>query len=207
MSQALCLPQKVESVFVFGPKIDTQISNPRTKEKLSVFDTWEWKRLLSLKLKTIPTLFRRLYQKLKNTSGKRPKRMVMGNRPPDPLFAPHEKLFRRYLPTHYDGRALTGMAFSLSDSISVNRSKYSVAEDVLFDEANSFSQYGVLSFRVQDIPPSLPREQPTCGFILRHTPMRINYAHSDIICNDLVNLEIHVQPNKRMRKLLQTELS
>jgi hypothetical protein len=133
--------------------------------------------------------------------------MIAGDRKPDPVFLPSEKLFRRYLPDHYDGQGFTGMAFSLTEAISVNRGKYSIAEDVIFDENGEYNKFGVVSFRVSNIPQSLPNPEPRHGFVIKHTPYRLIYAHSDILCNNLVDLDTHIRPSRGVRKLLQTELS
>jgi hypothetical protein len=133
--------------------------------------------------------------------------MRAGNRKPDPLFTPTEKLFRRYLPIHFQNGEFTGLAFSLTNPISVNRAKYSEASDAIFSEADEWAAFGVVSFQVRHIPPLLPIPEPVFSFLVMHTPLQDNYAHSDICCHKLSDPGKHARPTSGVRKLLRTELS
>jgi hypothetical protein len=134
--------------------------------------------------------------------------MRTGNRRPDPIFAPTEKLFRRYSLTHFQDGEFTGMALSFSNPISVNRSKYSRALDVLFSEANEWEGFGVVSFQVRHIPPRLLVAEPTFCFYVAHTPLQDNYAHSDIRSHRInEDPNTFIRPSSGVRKILRTELS
>lgn len=139
--------------------------------------------------------------------GGRPARMRTGNRTPDPVFAPSEKLFRRYLPSHFQNGEFTGLAFSLTNPISVNRGKYSKALDVLFSDTNEWAGFGVVSFQVRHVPPRLPIDNPVFSFTVVHTPLQDNYSHSDVCCYRIGSEGTHVEPSRGVRKLLRTQLS
>jgi hypothetical protein len=133
--------------------------------------------------------------------------MRAGNRKADPAFTPTEKLFRRYLPSHFLNGEFTGLAFSLTDPISVNRGKYSHASDALFSETNEWAAFGVVSFQIRHIPPELPVQNPAFNFLVAHTPLQDNYAHSDICCHRISEPGKHARPSSGIRKLFRTELS
>src|SRR5262249_8031646 len=64
-------------------------------------------------------------------------------------------------------------------AMSVNRSKYSEARDVLYPDY--FPSFGVLSFPVGGIPgPFRPGEGALYEWTTRHEPLDENYAHSEV---------------------------
>jgi hypothetical protein len=133
--------------------------------------------------------------------------MRTGNRKPDPEFTPTERLFRRYLPSHFQNGEFTGLAFSLTNPMSVNRGKYSEASDAVFSETDEWAAFGVVSFQVRHIPPKLPLADPVFRFVVMHTPLRDNYSHSEICCHRISDPGKHTRPSTGVRKLLRTELS
>jgi hypothetical protein len=132
-------------------------------------------------------------------------------RPEDPEFQPAEKLFRRFQRRHLAGGEFSGVGLSFKkgdtpDAPSVNREKYSEARDVLLpEEERTFVGWGVLSWRVQQIPTSLPLNRPEFTIRPKHKPLDDNYAHSEIHCARL-NTDELCEPNKEVRKLLRTTL-
>jgi len=78
-----------------------------------------------------------------------PPEMMARDRPLDPVFADEEVLYRRFRPEDFDGGEVAPEAFELPD-MSVNRDKHGPASWLLLDE--DFQDWGVASFRVQDIP-------------------------------------------------------
>ncbi len=103
-----------------------------------------------------------------------------GKRIPDKRFEPDEQLFRRFMrqamsPTR---PYIDLSAISLPD-LSVNRSKYSRASDVVDD----FPDFGVAAFLVSEIPPSqVYRGTTQFEFRAVHKPLKKNYAHSEVQC-------------------------
>ena len=96
-------------------------------------------------------------------------------------FHPDELLYMRYMREHFlDGELLpTAIRSQLKQS--VNRSRFSEAEDVLFSETGAFNGVGVVAFRVRDIPQRVEQpEGPTFVFFMRHEPEDTNYSHSEI---------------------------
>ena len=109
-----------------------------------------------------------------------PPEMTTRGRSEDPHFADDEHLYRRFHPDQLDGGEIAIDAVELPD-MSVNRSKYGPPEWVILDEG--FETWGVLAFRVRDIPPD--REMWHQGVIAytltpRHMPLRNNYPHSEV---------------------------
>jgi hypothetical protein len=64
---------------------------------------------------------------------------------------------------------------------SVNRSKFSIPEDVLFSETGAYNGLGVIEFQVFEIPPKVSQDNgPTYVFFMTHQPEENNYSHSEI---------------------------
>ncbi|MFB2969202.1 hypothetical protein ACE1CD_09545 [Aerosakkonema sp. BLCC-F183] len=107
----------------------------------------------------------------------RPERMYRAGRPVDPDFSPEEKLYFRYKEMEIvEGRVMpTGIRFP---DFSVNRSKYSEPEDVLIP---SYGEYGILTFKVKDIPaPERTNETTLYEWKAVHEPTEDNYSHSEV---------------------------
>lgn len=137
----------------------------------------------------------------------RPDRMRRNGRPEDQAFEASEKLFRRYNRAHYMNGQFSNTGFSFASPQSVNRQKYSEPSDVLFSETDEFANWGVLSFKVEDLPTSFPSENPRYSFSPRHVPMEDNYAHSEVWCDSVPPRGAYVKPSKPMKKLFRAVLS
>jgi len=135
-----------------------------------------------------------------------PPEMKRNSRPVDPVFADDEDLFRRFAPDNLDGDEISIAAVGLPD-MSVHRGKYGPPGWLLL--AEEFSDWGVLSFKVRDIPPN--REIFHLGNIpyvlmARHVPYNLNYPHSEVhvylrnehICRENDNLDL-LDPDFHLR--------
>lgn len=131
--------------------------------------------------------------------------MKRSGRPEDPVFADAEKLFRRYKSEHIIEGSFSGVGLSFKNAPSLNREKYSEPRDVLFSENEEFAGWGVVSLRVQDIPPALPVENPRYNLAPRHAPLEDNYAHSEIHCQGIPAAG-YVEPSSPIRKILRATL-
>lgn len=60
---------------------------------------------------------------------------------------------------------------------SVNRGKYSEPKDVLIP---SWPNFGIVAFRVGDVPPSVSSSGITYDFKVEHVPCECNYSHSEV---------------------------
>jgi hypothetical protein len=137
----------------------------------------------------------------------RPDRMRRNGRAEDQTFGATEKLFRRYTRAHYMNGQFSNTGFAFSSPQSVNRQKYSELADALFSEADEFANWGVLSFKTEDLPLSFPAENPRYSFFPKHVPMEDNFAHSEVWCDGIPETGAYVKPTTGMRKLFRTVLS
>jgi hypothetical protein len=133
--------------------------------------------------------------------------MHRSGRPEDQAFEATEKLFRRYTRAHYINGQFSNTGFALDSPQSVNREKYSELTDVLFSEADEFLNWGVLSFKVEDLPSSFPSDDPRYTFFPKHIPMEDNFAHSEVWCDKVPRTGSYVKPSKSARKLFRALLS
>lgn len=137
--------------------------------------------------------------------------MYRNGRPGDQDFDPDELLYRRYLQQHWIDNHFSDLGFRFSDDSgqSVNREKYSEPEDLLFFDDGTFDdEWGVLEFAVSDIPPRLPEAGPV-GFVFfpKHIPEEMNFAHSEVWCDNEERTGRYVRPNRTVKKLLRARLS
>jgi hypothetical protein len=133
-----------------------------------------------------------------------PERLMRNGRAEDQQFQAAEKLFHRYVMKNYDHGNFLNVA--VASAPSVNREKYSQAEDVLISETDKYAGWGVVSFAVQDIPSQLLIENPTHRFFPRHAPEDNNYAHSEVWCNRIGQEGPHVKPSNLVKKMFRTLL-
>lgn len=107
-----------------------------------------------------------------------PEMMTMG-RHPDPVFADDELLYRRFSPENLDGNDVSLAAFELPD-MSVIREKYGGPRYLLLDD--EFAGWGVVAFRVRDIPPRRAIWHGPLVYTLEphHVPLKYNYPHSEV---------------------------
>lgn len=137
----------------------------------------------------------------------RPDRMKRNERAEDQDFRATEKLFRRYTREHYINGQFSNTGFAFTSPQSVNRQKYSEPTDVLFSETDEFAEWGVLSFKCEDLPESFPPDDPQYTFFAKHVPMEDNYAHSEVWCDGRPATGEYVRPSKQLRKLFRAALS
>lgn len=139
-------------------------------------------------------------------------RVHQNGRAADQSFAPDELLFRRF-----PGNSLVNgwpmplnILFEEASGISVNRSRYSLPQDVLEPDCCHGSPRAgqvVLEFAVSDLPMQLPMGNPEYVFVLKHEPREFCYAHSEIWCNSDGNIERPCRkPSKTIRDLFRAEL-
>lgn len=81
---------------------------------------------------------------------------------------------------HYINGQFSNTGLSFDSPPSVNREKYSQPQDVLFSETDEFANWGVLSFRVSDLPSAFPVEYSQYSFFPKHIPMEDNFSHSEV---------------------------
>ncbi len=107
-----------------------------------------------------------------------PEEMYRNNRPEDPDFDAEEVLYFRFA-NLIDGEiSLPSIKFP---NQSVNRSKYSEPEWVLYSNYPSVVHWGIASFRVREIPERLESNGGIkWEFIPKHVPEEENYSHSEI---------------------------
>jgi len=106
------------------------------------------------------------------------------------------------------------MQFEDQSGISVNRSKYSEAQDVLEPDCcdgHVRAECVVLEFPTADVPPELRTEDGTnrtFRFPLKHVPQDTCYAHSEIWCNQEGDIELpYESPPKRVRDIFRAKLA
>ena len=136
-----------------------------------------------------------------------PNRLRRNGRPEDQKFLAEERLFRRYRREDYIDNQFSGLGFAFPKQ-SVNRAKYSNPEDVLFSTASEFEGWGVLYFRVQDLPLRFPTDTARYTFYPKHVPEDEMYPHSEVWCDSLPQTGAYVEPaSKSVRKLFRAFMS
>jgi hypothetical protein len=102
------------------------------------------------------------------------------SKPPNQFFSKTEQLFRRVQRERIRGGGKVRMlAFELPD-MSVNRERYSTAEEAR--RGHDKGRWGVAVFTVADIPPRTTWVQVADKYRLapRHVPEPGNYSHSEV---------------------------
>jgi len=138
-------------------------------------------------------------------------RLHANGRATDPAFGLDELLFRRFPKQSLVSGWPMALAIPFDSSgISVNRSRYSLAQDVLEPDCcggNYRAGQVVLEFGVADFPAELPVENPEYKFRLKHVPGECCYAHSVIWCNPAGDIKQPCStPSKTIRDLFRAEL-
>lgn len=110
-----------------------------------------------------------------------PEGMLQNGRPPLPHFDPREYLYRRVPPEQWV-ESSTGLpididAIELPD-MSVGRSRFAHPEWLRL--ASGCSEWGVVGFRVCDVPPERLIDGIPYQFSPEHAPERRNYPHSEV---------------------------
>src|SRR5258708_496291 len=129
--------------------------------------------------------------------------MYRNGRPEEDHCPPEEFLFRRYLREHWVGGQFSGVGlrFAEDSGISVSRARFSEPEDTLFSQTGEFNGWGVLEFKVMDVPPEIEVLHVAFSFFMRHVPYDDNYSHSEIWSSDTrVPTGTYVQPTPAVRK-------
>ena len=135
-----------------------------------------------------------------------PDRLRRSGRPEDQEFLPGERLFRRYRCEDFVDNQFSGLGFAFPRQ-SVNREKYSGPTDVLYSRTNESKGWGVLYFRVQDLPLEFPPNSRERTFFPRHMPEEEMYPHSEVWCDRLPLTGRYVEPSPGVKKLFRAFLS
>lgn len=98
-----------------------------------------------------------------------------------PDFDGPELLYLRYSSQHFMRGQLTPDGIRSQLQQSVNRGRFSEPDDALFSGTGRYDGFGVVEFRVSDIPPRVDQpEGPAYLFFMCHKPEDENYSHSEI---------------------------
>jgi hypothetical protein len=135
-------------------------------------------------------------------------------RPVIPEFQATEDLYRRYR------RADTREGLILPSALqfpkkgqntghSVNRGLFSRPEDALWNEAGRVEGLGVFAFSVSTLP-----EEATCpetgrkfAFSPKHVPLKRNYAHSEVWCDNIPPQNAgYILPTRLVQKELRAKI-
>jgi hypothetical protein len=139
----------------------------------------------------------------------RPERMLAAGRAKLPFTGGGEALYRRYQLRHFVDGVLSNIGLPFP-RFSVNRGSCSEPDDVLWHdrEERRFEGWGVLEFTVSEARMDLATgDGRMLGFDLAHTPLDLNYAHSEVLClNKTSGAEID-NPNRRVQKQYRVKLS
>ena len=107
--------------------------------------------------------------------------MYRNGRDVDDVFDPLEQLYQRFEADALLDRIVLPQAFRFPKQ-SVNRSKFSIPEWVLFDEEGRYDGFGVLAYTPANLPKNLSTGDGTKTFLFfpKHDPLEDNYSHSEI---------------------------
>jgi hypothetical protein len=141
----------------------------------------------------------------------RPFRMYRRGRPVVNHFLTDELLYRRYRREHILNGTILPSALQFpkngeNTGQSVNRSRFSRPEDARWTEREKLDGWGVFQFPISCLP-----HQVTCrdterrfSFFAKHVPLKRNYAHSEIWCQDVPPQNAgYVLPTKLVKKELR----
>lgn len=112
-----------------------------------------------------------------------PERMRPCGRGPVADFEADENLYRRFHPDSLDGSTVAIDAIAMPDMSTMRQRFTDDIEWVLIDTTrqNDFSTWGILAFRVGDIPEQIEDVGAfEYEFAPKHTPQRNNYPHTDV---------------------------
>lgn len=83
---------------------------------------------------------------------------------------------------------------------SVNRASLSEPEDALFAEDGRYNGWGVVQFRVSDLPSRIEQDHgPAYVFFMRHVPLSDNYSHSEIWSDQDPSTGDYREPSKTVK--------
>lgn len=133
--------------------------------------------------------------------------MLRNGRPEEPSFEAGESLFFRYGKGQFVEGFLAIAAIRFPKT-SVNRGRFSEAEDVLFSPTGAYDGLGAVEFKVGDIPPRVQQPQgPTYLFFMHHDPLEENYSHSEIWSDQEPNMKDYREPSKTVKMSFRIALS
>lgn len=143
-------------------------------------------------------------------------RVYRNDRDPDQSFAADEFLFRRFPKRSLVNGWPTALSISIEISIeaesgiSVNRSRYSLPQDVLEPDCcsgNHRTGMVVLEFAVNDLPERVAADGRDYAFVPKRVPHECCYAHSEIWCNSSGDIERACEkPPETIRDLFRAQL-
>lgn len=130
-------------------------------------------------------------------------------------FGRDEVLFRRFRKNQLVNGELTPAALQFPKTAaegghSVNRSRFSEPEDVLWVGQDRVEGFGIFQFAVSVIPPDVtcPDTHARYAFFPKHVPLEDNYAHSEIWCDHMPRENAgYVIPSNRVKKELRAKIS
>ena len=123
------------------------------------------------------------------------------------MFSDSEDVFRRFETRHFANGELLPAAVPFPRA-SVNRSKYSRAEDVLFSDDGGYDGHGVFAFASRDLPKGVDRAGTPFDFALEHVPLESNYSHSELACSSpLRQVKPDLVPSKTAKSQFRADLS
>ena len=136
-----------------------------------------------------------------------PERLLKGNRQPEQRFAPDERLFHRFNKMMKENKHLYPSSIRFPD-FSVNREKLSLPEDVLLHEYPKYLKWGIVSFKVKDIPEPIAADNRTeYEFKVVHDPIDFNYAHSEVRTYKNGSYSQNMKISKLVKKAFRYKLS
>jgi len=107
--------------------------------------------------------------------------MYRNGRPFNPQFEPGEALYRMFRPEAVEADRLLAAFIPFDAAMSVNRSKYSEPGDILSVLRLKYAHWGVVRFRVSDVPTRMESEAGVLfEWFVEHAPEEDNYAHSEV---------------------------
>ncbi len=156
----------------------------------------------------------RIFTLFQNIFPFRPFRMYRRGRPVVNHFRVNEQLYRRHRRRDIQDGVFVGAVLQFpkngdNTGQSVNRSAFSRPEDALWTDNGRLHGWGVFQFPVSCLP-----EKSVCAatgrqftFFPKHVPLKNNFAHSEIWCDQLPrkNAE-YVLPTRFVRKELRARI-
>jgi hypothetical protein len=129
-------------------------------------------------------------------------------------FAPGELLYRRYRASDVKDNILLPSALKFPNrgqntGQSVNRSRFSRPADALWTETERLDGLGVFQFPVSCLPNELicSNTGRRFTFFPKHVPVKKNYAHSEIWCDEIPSLNSgYVLPTEVVKKALRANI-
>lgn len=156
----------------------------------------------------------RLLEVFRNIFPLRPLRLYRRGRPTISSFAGDEPLYRRYRRCDSQNGVILPSALNFPNKgentgQSVNRGQFSQPADALWTETDRLSGWGVFQFPVAALPAELicPNTARNFTFFAKHVPLKRNYAHSEIWCDEFPRRNAgYIHPTKLVKKELRARI-